>query len=82
MNQSKPVVRPRSVRKQAEADLGFNWGAVNTALLTLGLLMILVGYYALSKGSITLAPILLVAGYCVVVPAAIVLLGREKASGE
>ncbi len=82
MNQSKPVVRPRSVRKQAEADLGFNWGAVNTALLTLGLLMLLVGYDALSKGSITLAPILLVAGYCVVVPAAIVLLGREKASGE
>ncbi len=82
MNQSKPVVRPRSARKPVEADLEFNWGAVNTALLTLGLLMILAGYFALSKGSITLAPVLLVAGYCVVVPAAIVLLGRGKASGE
>jgi hypothetical protein len=82
MSQSKPVVRPRSQRKPAESDLGFNWGAVNTGLLALGLILILVGYFALSKGSITLAPLLLVAGYVVVVPAAIVLLGREKASGE
>lgn len=82
MSQSKPVVRPRNQRRQAESDLGFNWGAMNSALLTLGLILILVGYFALSKGSITLAPLLLVAGYVVVVPAALVLLGREKTSGE
>ena len=82
MSQSKPVVRPRSQRKPAESDLGFHWAAVNSALMALGLILILVGYFALSKGSITLAPLLLVAGYVVVVPAALVLLGREKASGE
>ena len=82
MAQSKPVVRSRSQRKQVESDLGFNWAPVNSALLTLGVVLILAGYFALSKGSITLAPLLLVAGYVVVVPAALVLLGREKNSGE
>jgi hypothetical protein len=44
--------------------------------------LIAVGYLALSMGSITLAPVLLVAGYVVIVPAALVLVGRNKASGE
>jgi len=82
MSQSKPVVRPRSQRKPAEADLGFNWGPLNSALLGLGGVLILAGYLALSKGSITLAPLLLVAGYVVVVPAALILLGRGNTSGE
>ena len=82
MNQSKPVVRARGQRRPAEADLGFSWGPVNSALLALGVILILVGYLALSKGSITLAPILLVAGYVIVVPAALVLVGRRRASGE
>ena len=82
MSQSKPVVRARNQRRIAEADLGFSWGRINTTLLALGIAMILLGYLALSKGSITLAPILLVAGYVVVVPAALVLVGRKRASGE
>jgi hypothetical protein len=82
MSQSKPVVRPRGQRKPAEADLGFSWGPLNSALLGLGLVLILAGYFALSKGSITLAPVLLVSGYVVVVPAALILLGRGRASGE
>jgi uncharacterized membrane protein HdeD (DUF308 family) len=79
---SKPVVRSRSQRKQAEADLGFNWRPLNTGLLVLGVVLLLVGYLALSKGSITLAPIVLVAGYVLVIPAALVLLGSDKAPGE
>jgi hypothetical protein len=82
MNQSKPVVRARSQRRIAEADLGFSWGRLNSVLLAVGIALILLGYLALSKGSITLAPILLVAGYVVVVPAALVLVGRKRASGE
>jgi hypothetical protein len=82
MNQSKPVVKARSQRKPLEADLGFQWGRLNSTLLGLGIVLILVGYLALSRGSITLAPVLLVAGYVVVVPAALVLVGRSKASGE
>jgi len=79
---SKPVVRSRSQRKQAETDLGFNWRPLNTGLLVLGVALLVMGYLALSKGSITLAPIILVAGYVLVIPAALVLLGRDKAPGE
>jgi hypothetical protein len=82
MSQSKPVVKPRSQRKLAETDLGFTWGPLNTGLLALGAVLIGAGYFALSRGSVTLAPVLLVAGYVVIVPAALVLVGRNKASGE
>ena len=37
-------------------------------ILGLGALMIAFGFVSLSRGSITLAPILLVAGYCVAIP--------------
>jgi hypothetical protein len=38
-----------------------------------GVVVILVGYLLLGRGSITAAPLLLVIGYCVMVPLAIVL---------
>jgi hypothetical protein len=81
--QSKPVVRPKAqFRKPVEVDLGFNWRPINTVLLGIGVVVILAGYLALARGSITLAPILLVSGYVVFIPASLVFLGRSKASGE
>jgi len=80
--QSKPVVRPKGQRKPVEYDLGFYWRPLNTTLLAAGVVLILAGYLALSRGSITLAPVLLVAGYVVFIPASLVFLGRGKASGE
>jgi hypothetical protein len=80
--QSKPVVKAKSQRKPVEADLGFHWRPINTALLAIGVVVILAGYLALSRRSITLAPILLVSGYVVFIPASLVFLGRSKASGE
>ena len=85
MSQRPNITRPKSLKAKMvgpEADLGFSWAPVNGVLLGLGIVLILVGYLALSKGSITLAPVLLVAGYVVVAPAALVLLGRGKTSGE
>ena len=82
MSQSKPVVKARTQRRPLETDLGFQWGARNSVLLALGVGMILAGYLALSRGSITLAPLLLVAGYVIVVPAALVTVARRKPSGE
>ena len=38
---------------------------------TIALLTILLGYADLARGGMTIAPILLVAGYCVLVPIAI-----------
>ena len=43
----------------------------NWILMGAGVLTIVVGYIFLSKGSITIAPILLVAGYCVLIPISI-----------
>ena len=82
MSTPKPVVKPRSQRKPAEYDLGFSWGLLNSLLLGLGVAVILVGYLALARGSITLAPVLLVSGYVVLVPASLIFLRRNKTSGE
>ena len=72
----------RARRKVVESDLGFLWGPLNSVLLTLGVAVLVVGYVALSRGSTTLAPVLLVLGYCGLVPASLLLRGRKDASGE
>ena len=43
----------------------------NWILFGVALLVIVIGFIALRSGSITLAPLLLVAGYCVLIPWAI-----------
>jgi hypothetical protein len=74
--------KAKGPRKALEADLGFSWGTLNSLLLGLGILVLAAGYVALSKGSTTLAPILLVTGYCGLIPASLLLRGRKAASGE
>jgi hypothetical protein len=49
------------------------WGRRNIALFTGGLAAVFVGYLLLAQGDITLAPVLLVAGYCVLIPLAFIL---------
>ncbi len=78
----RPRTRTRTLRRPPEADLGFSWGPLNSALLVLGILVLVAGYIALSKGSITLAPVLLVLGYCGLIPASLLLRGRKEGSGE
>ena len=76
------TTRPRSLRKPIEADLGFSWGGLNSLLLGLGLGSLLAGYLALSKGSTTLAPVLLVVGYCVLIPASLLVRAGNREAGE
>jgi hypothetical protein len=76
------TTRPRSLRKPIETDLGFEWGPANNALLGLGFVALVAGYLALSKGSTTLAPVLLVTGYCVLIPASLLVRRRTPSSGE
>ena len=78
----KPVVKPRSRRAAIESDLGFSWGLGNSLMLGLGLTVLVAGYVSLSKGSITLAPVLLVLGYVVLIPASLLIRSRNKNSGE
>jgi len=80
---SRPVgTRVKVARKAAEADLGFSWGVPNTVSLVLGIGALVVGYLALSKGSTTFAPVSLVAGYCVFIPASLLIRGRGQRTGE
>jgi hypothetical protein len=76
------TTRPRSLRKAIEPDLGFSWGSVNSILLGLGFASLVAGYVSLSRGSITLAPLLLVGGYCVLIPASLLVRGRNQGPGE
>ena len=81
MGAVKPVVRARGLRK-VETDLGFSWGPLNTLLMGLAVGVLVGGYLALSRGSITLAPVLLVIGYCGLIPASLLVRGRSGDSGE
>ena len=65
---SRRPAGPKSVTPPS-AELPF--GRKNYALFGVGALVIVAGYVALAGGSITLAPILLLLGYLVVIPWAI-----------
>ena len=58
--------------------LGLPFGRRNYLLMGAGLAAIIIGYIALGSGSITLAPILLVLGYCVLFPLGIVWGDRKE----
>lgn len=71
-----------SVKKNKPIPLGLT--GRNYQLFGLGLLVLLIGYFFLSKGpvngfwSLTFAPILLGIGYCVIIPFAV--LYRSKSA--
>ena len=56
----------RKPAERSEVELPF--GRKNYILFGLAAIVILAGYIALSRGSITLAPILLLTGYLVLIP--------------
>jgi len=49
------------------------FSAINGILGVIGILTVALGYFLLSQGSITAAPLLLVLGYVVLLPLAIIL---------
>lgn len=76
------TTRVKGAKKPIEADLGFHWGPVNIGLFGVGVLAIVVGFVFLARGSLTLAPVLLVGGYCVLIPASLLVRGRSTNEGE
>lgn len=60
----------------------------NVALLALGVVVVLFGYVLLDRGSVTLAPLLLVVGYVLLIPAGLLLgfgragNGPDSSAGE
>jgi len=58
---------------RAGAKPALQFSAINGILGAAGLVVVGVGYFLLSQGSITMAPLLLVLGYLVLLPLAIIL---------
>lgn len=54
------------------------FGKKNYLAFVIGLVVIAAGFILLAAGDITLAPILLVAGYCVIIPVAILMGDKEQ----
>ena len=85
MSQKPNITRPKSLKAKAvapEVDLGFRWGMWNSILLLLGVVVLVGGYMSLAKGSLTFAPVLLVTGYCVLIPASLLVRGNGSNEGE
>ena len=70
------VAEPAS--SKASAKLPF--GKKNMVVFGAGLLSVILGFVTLASGSETLAPILLVLGYCVLIPVSIILKDKGKDS--
>ncbi len=68
------VKKIRSGRKAEE----WPFGRKNWMILGAGLASIIFGFITLASGSITLAPILLVLGYCVLIPVGIMIKDKPK----
>jgi hypothetical protein len=80
MARQKRAKADKSSPAQREISSDIWLSSFNIRLLVLSLVVIVAGFVFLSRGSVTLAPILLVLGYCVMVPFAIVY--RPKSSKE
>ena len=73
----KPTKKAQPVAKEA-AVLPF--AKKNYLAFVIGLVVIVAGFIFLAVGDTVFAPILLVAGYCVIIPVAI-LMGDKKEGG-
>ena len=65
--------KPPARRKASKPSSSLRFSTVNLVLGGAGLLAIAIGYLLLAQGSITAAPILLVLGYVILVPLALIL---------
>ena len=63
----------KAKRQSSNGECEWSFGRKNYILFGIALAVIILGYISLSQGSITLAPILLIIGYCVLIPIAIML---------
>lgn len=69
-------------RKRKEKDTEREtvpFGKLNYILFAAGLIVITAGWFLLRAGSISVSPVMLILGYCVIIPAAIIIVpGKGK----
>lgn len=85
MAKVKTKIRKKQ-KKTEEKSLPFK--RQNYIIFAIGILVIIIGYFALARGpydsfsSLSLAPVLLVIGYCIIIPFAVLYRGGKTESGE
>lgn len=70
--------KAQQAASNGNGELKWPFGPKNYILFAIALVVIIVGYISLGQGSITLAPILLILGYCILVPLAIWIKGKPE----
>jgi hypothetical protein len=78
----KRADRPVKKKVAAPPKDTFAFTRANYLTLAIGLVIIIIGYITLRMGSITLAPFLLVLGYCVIIPIGIILRPKKKVKAQ
>jgi len=78
MATKKKTTKPGLKKTAPAMTTTFSFTKANYLTLAIGLVVIVIGYIALRGGSITLAPLLLVLGYCVIIPIGILLRPRKE----
>jgi hypothetical protein len=70
----------KMTKDTASAGSEFVWpyGQKNYIWFAISMVVIIVGYFLLAQGSMTLAPALLVGGYCVLIPISLLIKGKEE----
>ncbi|MEN8207900.1 MAG: hypothetical protein ABFR50_01490 [Candidatus Fermentibacteria bacterium] len=63
---------PERTSKKESTEGAAPFTLVNYILFAAGLLDIIAGWFLLRGGHITIAPVMLIAGYCVIIPIAII----------
>lgn len=74
--------RSREAGAGAESPRSFGLGTMNLVTLVVAVVVILFGYALLGRGSVIAAPLLLVLGYFVLIPAGLLLGFRGRARPE
>ena len=68
----KEKTAPEQIDKKESTKGAAPFTLVNYILFAAGLLDIIAGWFLLRGGHITIAPVMLIAGYCVIIPVAII----------
>ena len=80
-------IKEKSRRKYKAARKTLPFGKKNYYIFAVGIFIIILGYFALAQGpadsyfSLSVAPVLLVLGYCVIIPTAILYRGGKTEQG-
>jgi hypothetical protein len=77
MAKQKKGDKRKQVQKKKRPEGSLLLGRRNVYMLMSGIAVILLGYFLLGRGSISAAPLLLVLGYCVIIPLSIILWIRQ-----